>query len=202
MGRKFVGLIVLLAFCALGYLMWKHYHEQQELDNGDVQCDGCMTPAEHDRFLKENSGDTADGQSEHKTKTASQEAATDFQDGGNATASNAVTSSATPVETPVAQPVTAPTPAPTPAPAASSPSLMTQVSQAITGSAAPPTTDTLGPNAPNGMAFGGKGVYQWYRQGNLTWRLDTTTGRSCIVFATMEEWRKEIVYSHGCGRNA
>jgi hypothetical protein len=65
-----------------------------------------------------------------------------------------------------------------------------------------PTSDSQSPNAPNGMRFGGSGNYQWYRQGNLTWRIDTASGRSCIIYATMEEWRKQIVYSHGCGRNA
>jgi len=63
-------------------------------------------------------------------------------------------------------------------------------------------TDSQSANAPNGMRFGGTGTYQWYRQGNLTWRIDTASGRSCIIYATLEEWRKQIVYSHGCGRNA
>jgi hypothetical protein len=62
-----------------------------------------------------------------------------------------------------------------------------------------PASDTIAPNAPNGLAFGGTGKYQWYRQGNLTWRIDTANGMSCIAFATMEEWRKPIVYTHGCG---
>jgi hypothetical protein len=50
------------------------------------------------------------------------------------------------------------------------------------------------------MRFGGSGAYVLYRQGDLTYRVDTVTGSSCIAFATMEEWRKPIVYSHGCGR--
>jgi hypothetical protein len=65
-----------------------------------------------------------------------------------------------------------------------------------------PARDSEPPNAPNDMRFAGSGTYQWYRQGNLTWRIDTTTGRSCIIYATMEEWRKQIVMSHGCGRTA
>lgn len=69
---------------------------------------------------------------------------------------------------------------------------------------AAPTTalesDTISPNPPNGMAFSGSGRYQLYRQGNITWRLDTETGRSCIIFATDEEWRKPRVYKAGCGR--
>ena len=46
------------------------------------------------------------------------------------------------------------------------------------------------PNPPNGVVFAGKGKYQLYRQGNLTWRLNTETGQTCIIFATDEEWKK------------
>ncbi len=59
--------------------------------------------------------------------------------------------------------------------------------------------DTIAPNPPNGLAFAGTGPYQWYRQGDLTWRIDSKSGASCIDYATMEEWSKPIVYSHGCG---
>jgi hypothetical protein len=65
-----------------------------------------------------------------------------------------------------------------------------------------PATDSVPPNPTNGARFTGSGAYQWYRQGNLTWRVDTVSGGSCIAFATLEEWRKQIVYSHGCGRGA
>ena len=62
-----------------------------------------------------------------------------------------------------------------------------------------PGSDTISPNPPNGMAFSGRGKYQVYRQGNLTWRLNTETGQSCILFATDEEWSKPKVYRAGCG---
>jgi len=58
--------------------------------------------------------------------------------------------------------------------------------------------DTEPPAAPDGARFGGSGVYQWYRQGDLTYRVDTRNGSSCIVYATLEEWRKPDVYHHGC----
>jgi len=55
-------------------------------------------------------------------------------------------------------------------------------------------------NGPNGATvFNGKGRYQLYRQGKITWRLDTDTGHACILLATEEEWRKPRVYQHGCG---
>ena len=59
--------------------------------------------------------------------------------------------------------------------------------------------DTIRPNPPNGMVFSGTGKYQLYRQGNLTWRLNTDTGQSCVLFATDEEWKKPRVYRAGCG---
>jgi hypothetical protein len=53
-------------------------------------------------------------------------------------------------------------------------------------------------NAHAGMVFTGKGRYQLYRQGKITWRLDTDTGYACILLATEAEWRKQRVYSNGC----
>ena len=61
-------------------------------------------------------------------------------------------------------------------------------------------SDTVNPNPPNRMLFAGSGRYQLYRQGNITWRLDTSTGKTCIVFATDEEWKKPKVYRNGCGK--
>ena len=63
-----------------------------------------------------------------------------------------------------------------------------------------PLADTLTPNPPNGTLFAGTGRYQIYRQGNLTWRVDTNTGDSCVLFATNKEWRKPQVYRNGCNR--
>ncbi len=63
-----------------------------------------------------------------------------------------------------------------------------------------PATDTLAPNAPNGMRFSGTGKYLLYRQGDITYRLDTDTGFSCILYATDEQWKKPRVYRDGCAR--
>jgi hypothetical protein len=63
----------------------------------------------------------------------------------------------------------------------------------------PSGSDTFGPTPPDGLAFAGKGRYMLYRQGDITWRLDTDTGRSCALFATDEEWKKAKVYRAGCG---
>jgi hypothetical protein len=73
-------------------------------------------------------------------------------------------------------------------------------------SAAKPTVglliaDSIPRDPPTGMAFGGSGKYQWYRQGDITWRIDTISGAACIDFATMEQWGRPVVYSHGCNRS-
>jgi hypothetical protein len=88
----------------------------------------------------------------------------------------------------VAQQAAAPQAAPTPA-------------TGIAASSAP-STDSIHPNPPNGTVFAGTGRYQVYRQGNLTWRLDTNTGRACVLLATHEEWKKPEVYRYGCGTSA
>lgn len=92
-------------------------------------------------------------------------------------------------------------PAPSTVSAATAPTAPATTSPATTTSTSPvaaPVSDTLDRNAPAGMAFGGSGRYQWYRQGNLTWRIDTRSGTTCVDFATMDEWQKPIVYSNGC----
>jgi hypothetical protein len=62
-----------------------------------------------------------------------------------------------------------------------------------------PASDTITRNPPNGMIFAGTGKYQLYRQGDITWRLNTDSGEACILFATDSEWSKRKVYSRGCG---
>lgn len=85
-------------------------------------------------------------------------------------------------------------------PAAVSAAQATQTGQpAGHGMAAPPEGDTIARNPPNGMVFSEKGRYQLYGQGNITWRLDSETGKTCIAFATEDEWKKAKVYRAGCG---
>jgi len=62
----------------------------------------------------------------------------------------------------------------------------------------PPPADSITPNPPNGARFAGSGRFEVYRQGNLTYRIDTQTGTTCILFATHAEWRKPEVYRQGC----
>jgi hypothetical protein len=74
-----------------------------------------------------------------------------------------------------------------------------QISQGQTTQDGTSAGDTISPNPPNGMVFAGKGKYQLYRQGDLTWRLNTESGQTCIIFATDDEWKKPKVSRAGCG---
>lgn len=62
-----------------------------------------------------------------------------------------------------------------------------------------PNSDSIPRNPPNGLAFAGSGKFQLYRQGDITWRLNTQTGETCILFATDAQWRLHRVYQAGCG---
>ena len=62
----------------------------------------------------------------------------------------------------------------------------------------PPPSDTIPRNPPNGLAFAGTGKFQLYRQGDITWRLNTDTGDACILFATDTQWSRTRVYRNGC----
>jgi len=67
------------------------------------------------------------------------------------------------------------------------------------GVAAAPASDSIARNPPNGQVFAGAGKYQLYRQGDITWRLNTETGKACVLFATDAEWSKPKVFKQGCG---
>jgi hypothetical protein len=208
MGMRVFWIILLVAACIGGFFIYDHFRLEKAQDSGAVVCNGCMTPDEKARFDKENSGDTADGQSEHKTRTARAEDAA-----GNPEGAVAAGQTQPPATTPLPIQI-ATTPAPAPAPTAASVTPLAPTPTEPTASAgtfslgsgsspaAPPMADTVAVNPANNMRFVGTGAYQWYRQGNLTWRVNTASGGSCIAFATLEEWHKQIVYSHGCGRGA
>ena len=100
-----------------------------------------------------------------------------------------------PAETPAAAPAAATDAAPAEASAPAQSDSGTPQSGAVT----PPATDSINRNPPNGMVFAGTGKFQLYRQGDITWRLNTETGQACILFATNAEWRQTRVYQHGCG---
>ena len=62
-----------------------------------------------------------------------------------------------------------------------------------------PAAETISRNPPNGLVAAGTGRFQLYRQGDLTFRLNTESGESCVLFASEAMWRNPLVYEHGCG---
>ncbi|WP_198152166.1 hypothetical protein [Granulicella tundricola] len=204
-------IVILVVSC---YYAWKNYEHRQRMDDGNVSCTGCLSPEQESAFKRENAGETADGQSEHKFDFRGTEQdrhngenGRRFDDGGG-------------------QPVPD-----------NDPNQRFRIPERDGGYADDRGhdraddrgfdhandhrfddqqrrfddpgrrsdrpdfgRDTLQPIPPNGAAFAGRGEYQWYREGNLTWRLNTETGASCVAYATLEEWRKPLVFTHGCGR--
>jgi hypothetical protein len=107
------------------------------------------------------------------------------QNGGTATLTTpAPDASSTPASDAGSEPATASSPA---------------ESQANPPVLATPIVDTLPRNPPNGLAYKGTGKFLLYRQGDITWRLDTDTGFACVLLATNAQWSRLRVYQHGCG---
>ncbi len=42
------------------------------------------------------------------------------------------------------------------------------------------------------------GRYSLHKDGLRTWRFDSATGRSCLLLATDEDWKKEKIALQGC----
>jgi hypothetical protein len=61
-----------------------------------------------------------------------------------------------------------------------------------------PASETITRNSSHGIVAAGSGKFELYRQGDLTFRLNTETGDACVLFATEAQWGKSIVYDHGC----
>lgn len=62
-----------------------------------------------------------------------------------------------------------------------------------------PTANALSPHPPSGFVTPATQKFALYRQGDLTYRLNTQSGQACILLASEDLWRKPLVYQHGCG---
>ena len=49
-------------------------------------------------------------------------------------------------------------------------------------------------------AFAGDDQFGWYREGDLTWRLDTESGFACVALATPRAWENPQIYSRRCAQ--
>jgi pyruvate/2-oxoglutarate dehydrogenase complex dihydrolipoamide acyltransferase (E2) component len=120
-------------------------------------------------------------------------------DKGKTDAAAPAASSENSTDQPAETPAAAPAAGTDAAPAEASAPAQSGAGAAQSGAVTPPATDSISRNPPNGMVFSGTGKFQLYRQGDITWRLNTETGQACILFATNAEWRQMRVYQHGCG---
>jgi hypothetical protein len=66
------------------------------------------------------------------------------------------------------------------------------------GVASLPSSQPLSRTPQNGIVTAGSGKYELFRQGDITYRLNTQNGQSCVLFATTAQWSKTLVYEHGC----
>jgi hypothetical protein len=176
MAKRVVIIVVVMVLAIFAYVSYNRYDARRAGVSGEVfSNDPQSTRAKVDSDSRAATGSA--GSSDQKTSDS---------DGEKIVYPTAVT----------AQPTSAATTAPAPA---SSDLQVTQTGQPAQETA--PTEDTIGPNPANGMIFAGRGKYQVYRQGNITWRVNTETGQTCILFATDEEWKKPRVYRAGCGKS-
>lgn len=172
MAKRVIVIVLLLVLALFVYVGYNTYDTKRTGTSGEVYSNGVARAAAPDTKAAATDADAVVYPSAADTQATTQ------QPIGNATTTT--------------QPA-----------AAESPSSTAQVTQSQQQPAAGtvPASDTISPNPPNGMTFAGSGRYQLYRQGNITWRLDTETGRSCVIFATDDEWRKPRVYRAGCGKS-
>jgi hypothetical protein len=211
---RIVVVLLILALCWWGY---RKFQETKQDTNGGVQwLKGKPSAAEKAAFDYKNSGGSDPGmitgpvppQQQPPAGTAAQQAAiaaktepvqgststnqppADQRDGKEQRYGLGLTTTPPPGVPPVGSTTSA---ASTPAPAPG------QTVSALSSTV--PAYDSMGPNAPEGVRYGsGSGTFGFYRQGNLTYRIDTATGQTCIAFATLDEWRKPIVMKNGCRR--
>ena len=174
MAKRVVIIVVVLVLAIFAYVSYNRYDGRRAGVSGEVFSNDPQSP----RANVDSVSRAATGSSASSDKKASE------SEGETIVYPSAAT----------AQPASAATTASTSA----SPALqVTQTGQPA--QEAIPGGDTISPNPTNGMVFAGRGKYQVYRQGNITWRVNTETGQTCILFATDEEWKKPRVYRAGCG---
>jgi len=176
--KRIVVIIAVVAVAAIGVFWYWQRAKQRALGSGKVYV---KTPAP--------------GQSPDQTKD--QSAWSTAAAAGNSTPPQSDDSASQ------AAPAAASTqPAPKPSAAVEKTVHAAQAAQPMTqprGAVEVPATDTIPRNPPSGLIFAGSGKYQLYRQGDITWRLDTDNGRACIIFATDNQWSRVRVWDQGCG---
>lgn len=187
-----IAVLVVLVIIAIGWV-WNHAHSGTSVFGDGAIAHDSNSSTDQSAM---NTGMTTDldGNAAHPTPSRSDDPGTINTEPVGSTGSSTSSNSTPTMGTPMGSSgTTAPQPNPVSAPGG-----LTARSPVLGPADAPPTTDTIAPNPPNHVAFGGTGKYMWYRQGDLTWRVNSDTGASCIAFATMQQWARPVVYQNGC----
>jgi len=191
--RNFIIALLIVLVIVVGYVVWKSHNGGNTFGDGAITEHSSSSSSDQTAM---NNGVTTDldGNTEaHPTPSRSDDPGTINTVPVGSTGSQNASGSTPTMGTPMTQ---APTPSqPNPV---SAPGGLTARSPVLGPGAPPPTSDSLAPNPPNRVAFGGTGKYMWYRQGDITWRVNSDTGASCVAFATMQEWARPIIYQNGC----
>ena len=201
--QRIFAILIVVAAVAGGILWYVHWSQTRALNSGDV-------------YVRDQPGDNA--------KPATPEPATPEPAALEPTV--AKPSASPPAKPPRPAPVPHPAAAPQPTPQQEIATNTTESSHIAPSNIAPshiapshiapshigpprigpagrpaaiPASDTIRRNPPNGQLFAGSGRFQLYRQGDITWRVDTETGHACILFATDAQWSQARVFDHGCG---
>jgi hypothetical protein len=174
MAKRVVIIVVVLVLAIFAYVSYNRYDTRRAGVSGEV----FSNDPQPGRGKMDSASRAAMGSTTSSDKKASD------SEGETIVYPSAVTAQPTPTATAAST-------------SASSGLQVTQTGQPAQETA--PAEDTINPNPTNGMVFAGRGKYQVYRQGNITWRLNTETGQTCVLFATDEEWKKPRVYHAGCG---
>lgn len=177
LARRIILGIVLLGVAGLAYVGYKSWMAKRAMMGGDVYSDAVDSPGTTLKQSVASAAASAASQPVPPAAPTSQQTA-DQPAGAPRSPSVPLTSASLAAK-----------------PAESSPGIQT-ISNPVSAN------DSISPNPPNGTVFAATGHFQVYRQGNLTWRINTETGRACVLFATQQEWKKPQVYRNGCGSTA
>jgi hypothetical protein len=177
--RRIVAILLLVAGVALCIFWYVQRAKTRALNSGDV-------------YVREQPGENP---KPLPPSTSAPNAAPAAPETPAPSTSASTTSPSAPAPKPSAAAVATPAPAPTPAPAATKPAVPSTPRQAT---AKLPSPDSIPRDAPNGALYAAAGKYQLYRQGDLTWRLNTDTGWACVIFATDTQWSRPRVWREGC----
>jgi hypothetical protein len=188
--RIIIIILIVLVICA-GYWVWRNHTTGVSFGDGTITATNSSSSSDESTM---NNGVTTDLDGNtvaHPNPSRSDDPGTINTVPVGSTGTQSSTGSTT-----MGTPMTSATP-PQPSPV-SAPGGLTARAPVLGPRGPIPKSDSLSPNAPNGVGFAGTGKYMWYRQGDITYRVNSDTGARCIAFATMQQWSRPIVYQNGC----